>query len=184
MTIGGARVRVKLDEHRIEELLRGSGTGDAATTAAARALGCLGDIGQVSFMPHNGGMLPLPLFRAGGCSAGAGLAARVQQHSVEYRAVGGQNTKATPVSCVQECSAHLLLQPCSNQPTVRNAARQSWLRCSGRNGYCSCFSLAPQCWCDLCTRKAAMLAVTRAHCVQMMGSHSMRWLWRPARSAT
>ena len=48
------RVRVKLDEHRIEELLRGS-EGSGATSAAARVLSCLGDMGQVSFMPHNGG---------------------------------------------------------------------------------------------------------------------------------
>ena len=49
----GARVRVKLDEARIEELLRGSDS--SASSAAARVLSCLGDMGQVSFMPHAGG---------------------------------------------------------------------------------------------------------------------------------
>ena len=49
----GARVRVKLDEARIEELLRGSDSN--ASSAAARVLSCLGDMGQVSFMPHAGG---------------------------------------------------------------------------------------------------------------------------------
>ena len=57
ITIGGARIRVKLDEHRIEELLKGSDSSAAASSAAARVLSCLGDMGQVSFMPHNGGAL-------------------------------------------------------------------------------------------------------------------------------
>ena len=80
ITVGGMRVRVKLDEHRIEELLRGS-EGSGATSAAARVLSCLGDMGQVSFMPQNGGARPNAgvvrvqgLGRAAGSASAAGHA--------------------------------------------------------------------------------------------------------------
>ncbi len=49
--VNGLRVRVRLDEGRLTELLRGHG--DAATTAGL--LACLGDLATVSFESHLSG---------------------------------------------------------------------------------------------------------------------------------
>lgn len=55
--VNSARVRLKLDEARIAELLqegsqsRAGGMSQEAASATARILGCLGDIGIASFAP-------------------------------------------------------------------------------------------------------------------------------------
>ncbi len=49
--VSGLRVRVRLDEERLTQLLRGHG--DAATTAGL--LACLGDLATVSFDSHLSG---------------------------------------------------------------------------------------------------------------------------------
>lgn len=49
--VNGLRVRVRLDEGRLTELLRGER--DAATTAGL--LSCLGDLATISFHPHLSG---------------------------------------------------------------------------------------------------------------------------------
>ena len=54
MLVNGLRVRVRLDEGRLTELLRGHG--DAATTAGL--LACLGDLATISFDPHLSGVRP------------------------------------------------------------------------------------------------------------------------------
>ncbi len=54
--VNGLRVRVRLDEARLTELLR-SAT-DAATTVGL--LACLGDLATVSFDPHLSGLFTDP----------------------------------------------------------------------------------------------------------------------------
>ena len=54
MLVNGLRVRVRLDEGRLTELLRGHG--DAATNAGL--LACLGDLATISFDPHLSGVHP------------------------------------------------------------------------------------------------------------------------------
>ena len=52
ITINGLRVRVRLDEGRITELLRGL---DGHATTTAGLLNCIGDLATISFAPHMAG---------------------------------------------------------------------------------------------------------------------------------
>ena len=61
LVVGGLRARVRLDQARLTDMLRGL---DAATLGATHAatvaglLACLGDLAAISFLPHVSGMRP------------------------------------------------------------------------------------------------------------------------------
>ena len=52
ITINGLRIRVRLDEGRITELLKGL---DGHATTTAGLLNCIGDLATISFAPHMAG---------------------------------------------------------------------------------------------------------------------------------
>jgi len=52
ITVNGMRIRVRLDEGRITELLKGL---DGHATTTAGLLNCIGDLATISFTPHMAG---------------------------------------------------------------------------------------------------------------------------------
>ena len=54
VTVSGMRIRVRLDEGRITELLKGL---DGHATTTAGLLNCIGDLATISFAPHMAGVL-------------------------------------------------------------------------------------------------------------------------------
>ena len=52
VTVNGLRIRVRLDEGRITELLKGL---DGHATTTAGLLNCIGDLATISFAPHMAG---------------------------------------------------------------------------------------------------------------------------------
>lgn len=52
ITVNGMRIRVKLDEGRITELLKGL---DGHATTTAGLLNCIGDLATISFAPQMAG---------------------------------------------------------------------------------------------------------------------------------
>lgn len=53
VTVSGMRIRVRLDEGRITELLKGL---DGHATTTAGLLNCIGDLATISFAPHMAGV--------------------------------------------------------------------------------------------------------------------------------
>ena len=61
ITVNGLRIRVRLDEGRITELLKGL---DGHATTTAGLLSCIGDLATISFAPHMAGQGPSHLAAA------------------------------------------------------------------------------------------------------------------------